>query len=109
MTKKSINILGLEIEDYVDFKQSIAQIFDSERYCPNCKQNVYPTREWGSEILFDIFLLIVCVFVFSLLAGIVIWLVVIFLSLISPFSGNKSCPMCKTPQNKLLPARHDQK
>ena len=65
------------------------EVFNENKYCPNCKQNVVPAKkiEWLGIMLAFIFGLLVA----GILGAIVILVIALLLqSLVSP----KQCPMC---------------
>lgn len=70
-----------------------------EKYCQNCKQNVYPKADWGG-IIVSIFLGFIGFILLLGLLGIVFWLVFTgcILLLRSP---PLHCPICNTPMEKL--------
>lgn len=72
----------------------------SKRFCPNCKQYVYPSVDLLKILGFGIISFIILVVLFGLI-GFVFWLIIEALALISPWNPNRHCPICKTPISEL--------
>jgi hypothetical protein len=71
-----------------------------EKYCPNCRQDVFPKRSLISFLIIG-----VAVLFFFISSGWIqlVWAVALVLNLHSPHTT--VCPMCNTPATKLEPPK----
>ena len=82
--------------------------FFGNKFCPNCKQNVHPTKSWLGVAGFGIFSFVVYTVAFTAMVAMhpffgtvaaFIWLGAMGSSIFLPF--NTHCPLCKTGWSEL--------
>jgi len=76
---------------------------NQERYCPNCKQNVYPTRSLILLILEIILVLAILFWGLNFLGMGQLYVPAAFIFIIGTIlsPARKKCPLCKTPFKNL--------
>ena len=95
----------------IDWKERMSKGLENflakEKYCPNCKQNVCPTRSLAVLILEIVGGIILLFWVLQLGGLGQFYVPIAFILIVFTFftPARKKCPICKTPWKNLKPKK----